>query len=155
MLLEILLHHKVGGSNLFLLHVKGITYIFLVNSCYSQNLQKGNKTQLHMPVCAQSSILYFKMKCNSSAISQSLQAKAELPLEGKLNFLPWEFLLLKKLEIEKIKTTKNTTFKTDIIKLVLVFSFSNFFTNKNSQVRKLRAVQLQQFSFKGHPTGSY
>ena len=34
--------------------------------------------------------------------------KAELPLEGiffPLNFLPWEFLLVKKLEIEKTKTT--------------------------------------------------
>ena len=47
--------------------------------------------------------------------------KAELPLEGiifALNFLPWEFLLVKKLEIEKTKTTKYTTFKTDIIKVV-------------------------------------
>ena len=33
--------------------------------------------------------------------------KAELPLEGfffALNFLPWEFFLVKKLEIEKTKT---------------------------------------------------
>ena len=72
--------------------------------------------------------------------------KAELPLEGiffALNFLPWESLLVKKLEIEKTKTTKYTTFKTDIIKVVLVFSISKFFTNENSQGRKLSAVQLQ------------
>jgi hypothetical protein len=50
------------------------------------------------------------------------------------------FLLVKKLEIEKTKTTKYTTFKTDIIKVVLVFSISNFFTNENSQGRKLSAV---------------
>ena len=34
--------------------------------------------------------------------------KAELPKVGiffALNFLPWEFLLIKKLEIEKTKTT--------------------------------------------------
>jgi hypothetical protein len=48
--------------------------------------------------------------------------------------------LVKKLEIEKTKTTKNTKFKTDIIKVVLVFSISNFFTNENSQGRKLSAV---------------
>jgi hypothetical protein len=69
--------------------------------------------------------------------------KAELLLEGiffALNFLPWEFLLVKKLEIGKTKTTQYTTFKTDMIKVVLVFSISNFFTNKNSQVRKLSAV---------------
>ena len=47
--------------------------------------------------------------------------KAELPLEGiffPLNFLPWEFLLVKKLEIEKTKTAKYSTFKTDKIKVV-------------------------------------
>ena len=51
--------------------------------------------------------------------------KAELLLEGiffALNFLPWEFLLVKKLEIEKTKTTNYTTFKTDLVKVVLVFS---------------------------------
>ena len=70
-------------------------------------------------------------------------AKAELPLEGiffPLSFLPWEFLSVKKLEIEKTKTTKYTTFKTDMIKVVLVFSISNFFSNKNSQGRKLSSV---------------
>ena len=36
-----------------------------------------------------------------------------------------------------------TTFKTDIIKVVLDFQISNFFNNKNSQGRKLSAVQLQ------------
>ena len=49
-------------------------------------------------------------------------------------------VLVKKLEIEKTKTTKYTTFKTDTIKVVLVFSISNFFTNENSQERKLSAV---------------
>ena len=57
-----------------------------------------------------------------------------------LNFLPWEFLLVKKLEIQKNKTTKYTTFKADIIKVVLVFSISDFFSNENSQGRKLSAV---------------
>ena len=69
--------------------------------------------------------------------------KAESPQVGiflALNFLPWEFLLIKKLEIEKTKTTEYTTFKTNIIKVVLVFLISNFFTNKNSQGRKLSAV---------------
>ena len=39
--------------------------------------------------------------------------KAELPLEGiffALNFLPWEFLSEKKLEVKKTKTTKYTAF---------------------------------------------
>ena len=57
-----------------------------------------------------------------------------------LNFLPWEFLLIKKLEIEKTKTTQYTTFKTDVLKLVLVFLISNFFTNRNSQGKKLSVV---------------
>ena len=57
-----------------------------------------------------------------------------------LNFLPLEFLLMKKLDFEKTKTTYNTSFKTDIIKVVLVFSISNFYCNKNSRGRKLSAV---------------
>ena len=67
--------------------------------------------------------------------------KAELPQEGiffALNFLPWEFLLIKKLDFEKTKATQYTTFKTDITKMV--FSISNFFANKNSQERKLSAI---------------
>ena len=47
-----------------------------------------------------------------------------------LNFLPWEILLIKKLDFEK----------TDIIKVILVFLISNFFINKNSQGRKMSAV---------------
>merc|ERR1712051_270266 len=68
--------------------------------------------------------------------------KAELLLEGFFShsiFFPG-FVLVKKLEIKKTKITKDTTFKTDIIKVVLVFSISNFFTNENSQGRKLSAV---------------
>ena len=43
-----------------------------------------------------------------SIIENNMSTKAELPQVGiffALNFLPWEFLLLKKLEIEKAKTT--------------------------------------------------
>jgi hypothetical protein len=57
-----------------------------------------------------------------------------------LNFLPWEFLLLKKLDFEKSKATQYTTFETDTVKVVVVFWISNFFTNKNCQGRKLSAV---------------
>ena len=74
---------------------------------------------------------------------KKIPAKAELQLEGifsPLTFLPWESLLIKKLEIEKTKTTLYLTFKTDIINVVFVFSISNFFTNKKFQGRKLSAV---------------
>ena len=54
-----------------------------------------------------------------------------------------EFLLIKKLEIEKTKTTQYSPFETDIIKGVLVFFISNIFSNKKSHGRKLSAVQLQ------------
>ena len=43
-----------------------------------------------------------------------------------LNFLPWEFLLVKKLKIKKTKTTNYTTFKTDLIKVVLVSNWMQF-----------------------------
>ena len=52
-------------------------------------------------------------------IFQFSLARAELPLEGiffTINFLPREFLLIKKLEIEKKnKTINHTTFKTDTL----------------------------------------
>ena len=57
-------------------------------------------------------------------VEKLFQTKADLPLEGiffALNFLPWEFLSVKKLEIKKTKTTKYTTFQIDLIKVVLVF----------------------------------
>ena len=71
--------------------------------------------------------------------------KAELPLEGiffALNFLPWEFLLVKKLEIEKTKTIFIISVLRFVYLVVLVFWISNFFTNKNSQGRKLSAGKI-------------
>ena len=53
-----------------------------------------------------------------------------------LNFLPWEFLLIKRLDFEKTKPSQYSTFKTDITKVDLVFSISNFFFNKNSHANK-------------------
>jgi hypothetical protein len=57
--------------------------------------------------------------------------KAEFTLVGNFfhehSFLPWEILLIKKLDIEKTKTTQYTTFKTDITKVVLVFLFPPFY----------------------------
>ena len=49
-----------------------------------------------------------------------------------LNFLPWDFLLIKTLDFEKTKTTQFTTFKTDIIKVVLLsfFNFQLFYKQK-------------------------
>ena len=46
------------------------------------------------------------------------------------NFLPWDFLSIKRLEIEKTKTTLYTTFKTDTIKVVFVFWFQTFLLSK-------------------------
>ena len=49
-------------------------------------------------------------------------------------FLPWDILLIKKLEFEKTKPTQYPTFKTDITKVGLVLSISKFF-DKISQGR--------------------
>ena len=57
-------------------------------------------------------------------------AKAKLLQEGiffLIHLFARDILLQKKLEIEETKTTKYSTFKTDIIKVSLVFSISNFF----------------------------
>ena len=62
--------------------------------------------------------------------------KTELLQVGIFFFLihlfAWEISLLKKLEIEETKTTQYSTFKTDIIKVGLVFSISNFYITKTS-----------------------
>ena len=52
-------------------------------------------------------------------------------LFSRTDFLPWEILLIKKLYFEETKPIK-----TDISKVGLVFSISNFFINKISQGRK-------------------
>ena len=61
--------------------------------------------------------------------------KAELLQEGiffLLQLFARDVLVMKKLEIEKTKPTFIiSTFKTDIIKVGLVFSISNFFINKS------------------------
>ena len=70
----------------------------------------------------------------------SFITKDELLLESNffaLNFLPWEFLLVKELEIKKTNTTLKLIC---IIKLVLFFLISNFFTDENSQGWKSSAV---------------
>ena len=53
-----------------------------------------------------------------------------------LKFLPWEFLFVKKLDFEKTKTTQYTTFKTDIIKVILVFRFPTFLLTKIRDFRE-------------------
>ena len=57
------------------------------------------------------------------------KTKAELPKVGiffALNFFPGISLWIKKLKIEKTKTTNYTAFKTGVIKVVLVFLISNY-----------------------------
>ena len=46
---------------------------------------------------------------------------------------------MKELEIEETKTTQYSTFKTDIIKVGLVFSISNFFIAKTSLANNWRS----------------
>ena len=62
--------------------------------------------------------------------------KAELPQEGILFGTQFPSLGI---FIDKLRRPSIQSFKTDIIKVVLVVSISNIFTNKNSQGRKLSA----------------
>ena len=87
----------------------------------------------------------FNSEKRSTTSVESSCIKAELLQEGiffLIYLFVWEILLLKKLEIEETKTTYKSTLKTDIIKVGLVFSISNFFINKNSQGRKLIAKNI-------------
>ena len=59
------------------------------------------------------------------------------------DFLPWEILLIKKLEIDKTKTSQYTAFKTDITIVVLIFSISNFLLTKTP--RKGNCVREKKY----------
>ena len=69
--------------------------------------------------------------------------KAELLQEGiffLLQLFARDVLVMKKLEIEKTKPTLIiSTFKTDIIKMGLVFSISNYFIAKTSLANNWRS----------------
>jgi ABC-type polar amino acid transport system ATPase subunit len=69
------------------------------------------------------------------SISASL-SKAELLLLKLIHLFAREVLLVQKLEIKETKTTKYSTFKTDIKKVGLVFSIYNLFINKTSLANK-------------------
>ena len=51
-------------------------------------------------------------------------------------------LLMKQLKIEETKATHESTFRTDIIKVGLVFSISNFFINKTYQANNWSAKNI-------------
>ena len=51
----------------------------------------------------------------------------------RTDFLPWEVLLIKKLEIEKTKPTFIISVLKVLHLVVLVFSIYNFFSNKNRE----------------------
>ena len=65
--------------------------------------------------------------------------KAELLLLKLILLFAREVLLVKTLEIEETKTTWYSTFKTEIIKVGLVFSNSNFFTMRISYANRWSA----------------
>ena len=62
----------------------------------------------------------------------SNSSKAELLLLKLIHLFTREVLLVKKLEIEETMITQYSTFKTDIIKVGLVFSISSLFITKTS-----------------------
>ena len=66
-------------------------------------------------------------------------SKAELLQVGiffLIHLFAREILLVKKLEIRKTEPIQYSMFKTDMIKVGLVFSISNFFCNKMSLANK-------------------
>ena len=75
---------------------------------------------------------------------------AELLQEGIFvphSLVARDVLVMQKLEIEKTKPTFIiSTFKTDIIKVGLVFSISNFFITKTSLANKWMRKKIPYFS---------
>ena len=74
-----------------------------------------------------------KHRLGYSEVSVQNIVKAELLREGIIflvHLFARKILLVKKLKMEETKATKYSIFKTDIIKVSLLFSISNFFINK-------------------------
>ena len=72
------------------------------------HLRRWQNYAIFDPYPPQISIKFEPSPLQIADVLNGLSHKAELPLEGiffPLNFLPWEFLLIKKFEINKTKTT--------------------------------------------------
>ena len=79
-------------------------------------------------------------------------SKAELLQVGiffLIHLFAREILLIKKLEIEETKTTQYLTFKTEIIKVGLVFSISNFFIKKSSLANRWMSFSYSNSALSG------
>ena len=76
------------------------------------------------PLCVQNLILHHKAKLQKEGIF------------FLIHLFVRDILLMKKLEIEESKAAQYSTFKTDIIKVGLVFSISNFFIKESSLANK-------------------
>ena len=91
---------------------------------------KGDKSSVRMSLLFSITFLY-----------RESSNKAKLQKEGiffLIHLFARDILLMKKLKIEETKTaTYYSTFKTDIMKMGLVFLISNFFINKSSLANKL------------------
>ena len=83
------------------------------------------------------------------------QDKAEFLKEGiclLLHLFARDVLVMKKLEIEKTQPTFIiSTFKTDIIKVGLVFSISNFFIAKTSLANNWRSFSSSYLALQKPP----
>ena len=84
-----------------------------------------------------------------SFMINSLLSKAKLLLLKLIHLFAREVLLVKKLENEETKTTQYSTFKTDIIKVGLVFSISNFFITKTCLIhdKSLYVVRICMYMY--------
>ena len=69
-------------------------------------------------------------------IRGSAHYKVELLLLKLIHVFAGEVVSVKTLEIEETKTTQYSTFKTDILKVGLVFLISNFFITNTSMANK-------------------
>ena len=121
------------------------------------NTSSHDRSHYFLYVTSTFSVLLFQPNINLALVFLAIRAKAEFAEEGtffsQTDFLPWEFLLIKKLEIEKTKPT----FVISVLKVQylvgFVFSKSNFFINKISQGRKSvreKSTFSCKFSFNMH-----
>ena len=72
--------------------------------------------------------------------------KAKSLLLNLIQIFARAVLVMKKLEIKETKTTQYSTFKTDTIKVGLVFSISHFFITKTARANKSMGKKIPSCS---------
>ena len=117
-----------------------------------ESIETANTVTFYVKFSSKNSCLIIRVIISQKScqiqdhFEKSTQTKAKLLLLKLIHLFAREVLLVKKLEIAETRTTQYSTFKTDMIKVGLVFSFFNFFITKTSLANKWMTKKIHSCS---------